>query len=1356
MITYQKLPSILSSRKGLIVLISAGIFSALLTILSCCSVVAGEDYSFEKVDIGYNSAIGAGFIEDQDGFFWIGGQAGLIKWNGLDSTIYMRGRSGLSNNTVTAIIEDRKGQIWIGTRSGLNKYSKDNNTFVQFKHNPVESNSISHDAIGMINQFQSLIEDRDGYLWVATQNGLNRLDPESGVFTRFLHDPDMVNSISNNEVRAIFEDSAGTIWVGTQNGLNRLNKDRTTFTRFMHNPNSPASLSSNEVNAIAEDTNGDIWIGTENGLNKFDILSESFVHYTSQSDKGGLLADKKITSITRDRSGRFWMFHYSQGSITVLDPITLQSKIYSYTGENHGKLPTGDAKYMYEDRRGIIWLISTTGGNVYKHDVQSRKFVTYKDEAGSPHGLKGDSILPIYEDSNGVVWLGTDKNKLNKFDKTSGQFTYIPLEGHHPYAFLEDDSGTFWIGETTGKLSIFDRKTKTYSKSYPGISSSFITNIIQDSQDAAILWLTTHKDGLVRFNSQTEEVRHFKNDPNNPASLSNNSVWAIWQDGNTLWLGTWGGGLNRFNKEQETFKVYSHNPEKPDTISSNASCNLLITSSGDLYISTLGGGLNKFNRTNNSFEHYSTLNGTFPSDNLEGLLEDNKGNIWVASSTEEIIKFNPTTLDYKVYGPGDGIEIGGPWFVANHKTRDGQMWFGGPRGVTAFYPELIMNNDFSPPVYITSITQGGEVVVTDKAVEKVSKINISWKKPFFEFGVAALNYTRPEHNRYRYKLEGWDSDWFSAGTLRNGRYSNLKGGVYTLRVAGSNNDGIWCQPKQEAILTIVVSSPFWRATWFLLLLTAGIILFTGCVIIYLVRLRSEITARRKNEHALRESELKYRNLIDNAPDLRYRTDMEGKIVFVSASIQKLSGYSQEEAIGMRMAEEIYVNPEERDEFLSLLNDKGHVENFEAQLKKKDGSTWWASTSAHFFKDLHGSILGVEGVTRDMTERKSLQERLQQAQKMEAIGTLAGGIAHDFNNILSVVIGYAEMARDDSPTGSVVAKDLEQVLEASSRAKELVKQILSFSRQSEAKCISFVPASLVKETLKMLRPTLPSTIEIIQEIEPQTKPIFADPTQINQILMNLCTNAYHAMENRGGTLRVSLKEAQLNREDLRFETTIEAGTFIQLSVRDSGTGIPAEVAEKIYDPFFTTKKVGKGTGMGLAIVHGIVRSCGGFISLDNRKGEGATFHVFLPVYENNAHTDNRVAAADKVPTGHEKILFIDDEEILAKMGKDMLTRLGYNVTVKNDSFDALKTFQQQPDQFDLVITDQTMPGMTGADLSRRMLQIRPDIPIILCTGYSTIISEKEAKAIGIKEFALKPLAKKDIAVLIRNVFDNNLS
>ena len=359
---------------------------------------------------------------------------------------------------------------------------------------------------------------------------------------------------------------------------------------------------------------------------------------------------------------------------------------------------------------------------------------------------------------------------------------------------------------------------------------------------------------------------------------------------------------------------------------------------------------------------------------------------------------------------------------------------------------------------------------------------------------------------------------------------------------------------------------------------------------------------------------------------------------------------------------------------------------------------------------------------------------------------------DFQHLLlygsrqKVGVGLA----DDLLSGSVNPGDLNQVIVAGDRAKDLVKQILAFSRQTEAQEIPLRPAALVKESIKMLRSSIPTTIDIQQDIDAGTDPILSDPTHIHQIIMNLCTNAYHAMEETGGILSVSLKKKVLTAQNLVDIPGVQPGHFVLLSIQDTGSEIASEIQEKIFEPYFTTKDVGKGTGMGLAIVHGIVKHSGGFITCRSEIGTGTVFEICFPSLSEQIVNDTK--ELELIPAGTERILLVDDEEILAEIGQVILERLGYTVTVQLSSIQALATYTAQPEAFDLVITDQTMPGMTGLDMARRMLQIRPDMPIILCTGFSNQILEEKVKSYKIKGFAMKPLARKDIANLIRKVLD----
>ena len=516
--------------------------------------------------------------------------------------------------------------------------------------------------------------------------------------------------------------------------------------------------------------------------------------------------------------------------------------------------------------------------------------------------------------------------------------------------------------------------------------------------------------------------------------------------------------------------------------------------------------------------------------------------------------------------------------------------------------------------------------------------------------------------------------------------------------------------------------------------------------------------------ALRMSEERYRLLSENSGDVIWLYDLVNDCFdYISPSVKKLRGYSLEEVMHQKMQDAL--TPDSYHAVanslpMRLASFAAGDESVRSQVHEvdqpcKDGSIVPTEVVTTLITDAEGKVTHIQGVTRNIQERrqlederKRLQSQLIQAQKMEAIGTLAGGIAHDFNNILGAIIGYAEMARETVPANSDIANDLDKVLEAGERASSLVKQILAFSRQTKAEHIALSPVYLVKEAIKLLRPALPSTIAIIQHLDSQTDAILADPTQIHQIVMNLCTNAFHAMEQQGGELEISLSQEDLNDTELLAQHNVRSGKFVRLMIRDSGCGIPPAIREKIFEPYFTTKEIGKGTGMGLAIIHGIVTGLGGFITCSSEVEKGSEFNVYFPAIRKEESA--QPVSKEGIPTGKGRILYIDDEEILANLGQAMLERLGYEVTVRSSSIEALSTFQNQPETFDAVITDQTMPGMTGIDLAKRMLQIRPGLPIILCTGYSANISEERVQAVGIQALIFKPMSKKDIALQLNRL------
>jgi len=438
--------------------------------------------------------------------------------------------------------------------------------------------------------------------------------------------------------------------------------------------------------------------------------------------------------------------------------------------------------------------------------------------------------------------------------------------------------------------------------------------------------------------------------------------------------------------------------------------------------------------------------------------------------------------------------------------------------------------------------------------------------------------------------------------------------------------------------------------------------------------------------------------------------------------------------------------------VALTGEPIFFQNYSEELGKYFEVTAYRPATNQFaciFQDITHRIKAAE-------EKAKLESQLRQAHKMEAIGTMAGGIAHDFNNILTAILGYAEIAQGDIPDYSPAKNCITEVLTAGNRAKELVRHILTFSRMSGMKQgqVQVDLSLIVKEVLNFQRSVIPSTIEIKADIEENCGHIKGDSTQLHQILMNLCTNATHAMEEKGGILKVSLHKTELSSNDLVTEPELSAGTYIQLKVSDTGIGMTPEIIDKIFDPYFTTKDIGKGSGMGLSVVRGLVhKHHDGFIKVESVPGKGSTFIVFFPSIDEEG-TPEGTTDIENLPMGTEKILFIDDEEMVVGYARVMIEKLGYSVTAKTDSSEALNLFIKDPSQFDLVITDQTMPHITGAELSKKLLKIRPDLPIILCTGYSSLIDKVRSQTIGIREYAMKPVNKHVLAGLIRKVLDGD--
>jgi signal transduction histidine kinase/ActR/RegA family two-component response regulator len=534
-----------------------------------------------------------------------------------------------------------------------------------------------------------------------------------------------------------------------------------------------------------------------------------------------------------------------------------------------------------------------------------------------------------------------------------------------------------------------------------------------------------------------------------------------------------------------------------------------------------------------------------------------------------------------------------------------------------------------------------------------------------------------------------------------------------------------------------------NALYHLLIYLIGII---GLVVFY-VQTSRQMKKRAAIEKQLRRQTEEWQNTFDAIPDIITLQDSEMRIIRANRATYDFFQASPDELVGSScytlFREGVSACPG-----CSVTDGYQHCSTLEHKLLE------------NFFHICSAPVLDEQGefqyivyIARDITDKKKLEEELFQSRKMEAIGTLAGGIAHDFNNILAAILGYTEIIQFSLPKDSPLQHDLNQIILAGNRASDLIKQILTFSRKKKQQKEALQINITVQEAVKMMRSSLPASIDIQEDIDEQCGLVLADPTNIHQIILNLFTNGFHAIGNEQGSLQLSLQPVVLSAEPVADRSGVKPGSFVKLTVQDSDQGMDETTMSRIFDPYFTTKEQGAGTGLGLAVIHGIVEDCNGFIEVESVIGQGTAFHIYLPTLNRKKRAKSKKTAPRMpLPGGNERILFVDDEVDITRISHSLLSNLGYRVTIETQSLKALEKFQNDPKAFDLLITDHTMPGLTGADLARSALQLRPELPIILCTGYTAAFSKQEALQIGIKKYIIKPLSTRELAEIVRNVLD----
>lgn len=1210
-----------------------------------------EIIQFERAAIAIPTSLYGGFLIDRDGFIWIGTTgSGVFRYDGYELKSFSGSVEGLM---IVSIVEDKDGVIWIASLSnGITSYDKETGLFTKYKHDPENANSLSSNNFAFLSQ--TLYVDESNRLWVGTDGGgLCVYDKTTSTWTRHTHDPGDSTSLSDNAVTAIAQGKDGALWVGTQRGgLNRFVPETGKWEQYTHNPDDPGSLSDNWICSILEDRDEILWIGTKKGgLNKLDKAASKFNHYTYDPNDAQSIGGDEVWSLHEDHSGGIWTSRLvsSSSGLDRFDKETGTFTRFAHDPSDPATVGSNAITRVFQDpRTKIIWVINHDG-RIDKNDRNASRFRHWPGGLNHSQSLSGRLILPILQDNENIVWVGTMAGGLNRIDRITGNITRYSPNPHDPSsiprarvtALHKDSAGDLWIGFWDGILARFDRDLGQCVRIYEHdptdplsiTESERLKYILEDRDDPNILWLATVKGGLDKFDKSQESFTHYKHTLDNTNSLSHNSVITLYDDGKgMLLLSTYGGGLDIFDKKTETFTNYRNVAGNPQSLGSDTLYEVLETSDGELWVARKG-GISHFNPESGNFKNYDKDEDGVPLGPVGCLLQDDEGNFWLGTAGTGLVRFDPRTGATKRFSVYDGLQGDTYFWTSRLKTTDGEMWFGGANGISSFYPTEIMENPHAPIVRLTALSQGGNPVNLGSSPERLREITLDWRNNYFEFQFAALNFTVPEKNQYAYRLEGWDEEWFDAGSNPHGTYSGLAGGRYTLKLKGSNNDGVW--NEDGASITIIVNPPFWETTWFYCAIVGSGLIIVFAIGFEAIRLRKEIRNRKQAEK----------------------------------------------------------------------------------------------------------------------ERAKLEKQLHHSQKLETIGTLSGGIAHDFNNILTPILGYADMGRRKVSQSHPVFAMLEQISKGAHRAKELVEQILLFSKQTEKERTPLHLPLLVQEAVSLLRPSIPTTIEIQQHIDTACHYVMADESQMHQVIVNLCTNAWQAMEDKGGTLMIGMKEVLVDDSMTRAHPHLNEGDHVCMTVTDTGIGMDSATLDRIFEPFFTTKPVDKGTGMGLSVVHGIVRSHHGDILVSSEPGKGSTFRVYIPIAQSE-----ETAAKEEIESirlGRESLMVVDDDMAIGELVKEMLEELGYTIEVHTNSQKALDAFDRQPDLYDLVISDLTMPGMTGLELSDQLKRIRSGIPIIIMTGYGNKLTPDTRKQYGITEVIGKPIVTPKLASTIRTVLDRRI-
>jgi diguanylate cyclase (GGDEF)-like protein len=913
-------------------------------------------------------------VQDHLGYIWFGTQEGLSRYNGYRFENYSHDSddpNSLSNEWIWSVLEDRNGRLWVGTDGGgLNRYDQATGTFIQYTHHHANPRSLSNDRVrvvvqasdgvlwigtdgGGLNRYDptkpaegftryqfdsnvsnnslpndkvlAITEDHMGSLWIGTDGGgLARFDPVSEIFEVYRHAPESAESISSDRVRSLYADSQGSIWIGTEGGgLNLLDPARGIFRRFLHDANDPRSLSNNNVHSIVEDLEGTLWVGTSGGLNQWVPEAEIFLRYQNQPDDPASLIGDHVKSLWQDRGGVLWVG--TNNGISRWNYISDAFVYYSKTKDSSSYLLNPLVTSIDQTQDGHIW-VGTYGGGLARIDTLRGVSTHYRHDPHNTDSLSSDEIMSVFVDHNNQIWAGTRKDGLNRLNPVTGKVRRFRYDAADP-ASLAGDAIARIYGDPDGTL-----------------------------------WVGTYGGGLNRLRPGSDRFDRFQHKPNDHSSLSSNRVLAIYRDSDgTLWVGTENGGLNEMNENNGSFIHYRHDPTNRYTLCSETAWDIMEGSDGSLWIATNGGGLNRWlpadrRLRRNRFQQYDKQEGLV-SNTIQAILMEDNGALWL-SSNRGLTRLDPETGHTRHFDSLNALKTNDFINGAKQHGHDGSLMFGSPDGLVMFHPDKIRSNSNPPPIVITAFSGNQRLVTSSSRNTLAPSITLKHTDYSVTFEFAALDFTSPDKNLYRYRLHGFDRDWIDPVRYHRATYTNLPSDKFRFEVQAANNDGVW--NKAGAVIEIQVLPPLWRSTWaYVLYFLSGLAIFGIYIYIQRRKTQWEAAQRKRLEAQVQErtmqlsdrnleleeanSKLKVASLTDSLTGLKNRRffyeHIKREIAWIdrrAAELVHAKGHTSRRATDSIMDEcSLFFMMIDLDGFKKINDTHGHHAGDEALLQVRD-------------------------------------------------------------------------------------------------------------------------------------------------------------------------------------------------------------------------------------------------------------------------------------------------------------------------------------------------------------------------------------------------------------------------------------